>query len=188
VLVVAGDLAQPVGEYEAALDLLVALARLGQLPEAVGIAGYPERHPVIDDDVTVQAMWDKRRYATYIVSQVCFDPRVIAAWVRRVRRRGVELPIHVGVPGPAEVTRLLGISSSIGVGESARFIRRHAGWVPHLLRAGGYRPGRLVEGLAPSLADPTARLAGLHVYTFNELARTERWRRRTLARLTGPGA
>jgi methylenetetrahydrofolate reductase (NADPH) len=87
------------------------------------------------------------------------------------------------VPGPIDATRLLRISTRIGIGESARFVRRHTGWLPQLLRAGGDRPGRLVDGLAAGLADPASRLAGLHLYTFNEVARTERWRQQTLARL-----
>jgi methylenetetrahydrofolate reductase (NADPH) len=182
-LVVAGDLKEPVGVFSDALGLLTALAGFTNHFEQLGITGYPESHPFIDDDVTVQAMWDKRHYAGYVVSQVCFDPRVIAAWVRRVRRRGVELPIHVGVPGPVEPTRLLRISSSIGVGESARFIRRHTSWLRHLLRAGGYRPSRLIDGLAATIADPALNVAGFHFYTFNEVARTEQWRQATLARL-----
>ena len=187
VFVIAGDVDRPHGAFASALDLLAAMEGAGHRLADIGIAGYPERHPVIDDDVTIQAMWDKRRYATYIVSQLCFDPRVVAAWVNRVRRRGVDLPIQVGLPGPVEVAKLLRVSSGIGLGESARFIRRHRGWLPHLLRPGGYRPDRLVEGLAETLADPDARVAGFHVYTFNEVERTERWRRATLDRLAATG-
>jgi len=185
--VIAGDVDEPHGAFASALDLLEAMAGSGHQLDEIGIAGYPERHPVIADDVTIQAMWDKRRYATYIVSQLCFDPKVVAGWVQRVRRRGVEQPIHLGVPGPVEVSRLLRVSSSIGLGESARFIRRHRGWLPHLLRPGGYRPDRLVEGLAGTLADPADRVHGFHVYTFNEVERTERWRRTLLDRLAATG-
>jgi methylenetetrahydrofolate reductase (NADH) len=183
--VIAGDVKEPAGRFEGALDLLVALAETDCRLDQIGIAGYPESHPFIDDDVTIQSMWDKRRFATYIVSQVCFRPKVVAAWVRRLRRRGVDLPVHVGVPGPLDAARLLRISSRIGVAESTRFARRHAVWLPHLLRAGGYHPGVLVEGLASSLADPADRVAGFHFFTFNELACTERWRQRTLERLNG---
>src|SRR5262245_40024342 len=182
VFVVAGDLPEPAGVFGGALDLLVAMAEAGPRPDRVGITGYPERHPFIHDDVTIQAMWDKRRFASYIVSQLCFQPKVVAAWVRRVRRRGVDLPIHVGVAGPVDAARLLRICSRVGVASSARFARRHAGWLPHLLRAGGYRPGHLVDGLAGSLADPAMGIAGLHVYTFNEVASAERWRRQALDR------
>ena len=180
--VIAGDVKEPAGPYAGALDLLAAMAEVGHDLAEVGIAGYPESHPFIHDDVTIQAMWDKRRYATYIVSQLCFHPRVVAAWARRVRARGVDLPIHVGVPGPVDAAKLLRISTRIGIGESARFVRRHRGWLPHLLRAGGYRPGRLVDGLAASLCDPASRVVGLHLYTFNEVARTERWRQQALGR------
>jgi methylenetetrahydrofolate reductase (NADPH) len=181
--VIAGDVEEPHGAFASSLDLLEAMAGSGHQLDEIGIAGYPESHPVIEDDITIQAMWDKRRYATYIVSQLCFDPKVVAGWVRRVRRRGVEQPIHLGLPGPVELARLLRVSSSIGLGESARFIRRHWGWLPHLLRPGGYRPDRLVEGLAGTLADPADRVPGFHVYTFNEVERTERWRRALLDRL-----
>ena len=91
--------------------------------------------------------------------------------------------VHVGVPGPLDAASLLRISSRNGGGESARFARRHAAWLPHLLGSGGYRPGRLVDGLAGTLADPACRVTGVHFYTFNEVARTERWRQRALARL-----
>src|SRR5439155_18575989 len=95
--VVAGDRPEPLGEYPDALSLLSAMAARPHGIREIGIAGYPERHPFIDDDLTIQAMWDKRRFATYIVSNLCFDPRVITGWVGRVRRRGVELPIYIGL-------------------------------------------------------------------------------------------
>jgi methylenetetrahydrofolate reductase (NADPH) len=184
VFVIAGDVNEPAGRFEGALDLLAAMAATDYQFEQIGIAGYPESHPFIDDDITIQSMWDKRRFATYIVSQICFRPKVVAGWVCRIRRRGVELPVHVGLPGPLDGARLLRISSHIGIEESARFARRHASWLPYLFRVGGYHPGVLVEGLAGSLADPMDRVAGFHFYTFNEVARTERWRQQTLARLT----
>jgi methylenetetrahydrofolate reductase (NADPH) len=183
VFVIAGDVKEPAGRFESALDLLAAMAEAGYQLEQVGIAGYPQSHPFIDDDITIQSMWDKRRFATYIVSQICFRPKAVAGWVRRLRRRGVDLPVHVGVPGPLDAARLVRISSRIGVEESARFARQHAAWLPHLLRVGGYHPGLLVEGLAGSLADPKDRVAGFHFYTFNEVARIERWRQQALAHL-----
>ena len=91
-LVIAGDANQPAGSFTGALDLLTAMAGLGHQLAQVGIAGYPERHPLIEDDVTIQAMWDKRHYATYVVSQICFNPRVTAAWIRRVRNLSL---IHI---------------------------------------------------------------------------------------------
>lgn len=93
VFVIAGDIDEPRGPFEGAAALLQAMARLGHGLEQIGITGYPESHTFISDDTTIQAMFDKAPFATYIVSQICFDPEVVGGWIRRVRDRGVELPI-----------------------------------------------------------------------------------------------
>jgi len=185
VFVIGGDRPEPVGGFTDALSLLEAMSALPHPFREVGIAGYPESHPFIEDDVTVQAMWDKRRFATYIVSNICFDPGRILRWVDSVRRRGVTQPIHVGVPGLADWSRLLRISTRIGLGESARFLRWHSSWLLRMALPGAYRPDRLVSTLAAGLTSPDQGVAGLHVFTFNEVARTERWRREMLRRLGG---
>jgi methylenetetrahydrofolate reductase (NADPH) len=185
VFVVAGDIAHPLGPFEGAAALLRAMAEMGHGLEQVGITGYPESHALISDETTIQAMFDKAPYATYIVSQICFDPAVIATWLRRVRDRGVELPIHVGLPGPVDPVRLLRLSARIGLGESARFLRRHGSWLRRLTLPRGYRPGSLLERLGPDLARPENRVAGLHLFTFNEIEQSEAWRRSELARLAG---
>jgi methylenetetrahydrofolate reductase (NADPH) len=183
VFVVAGDAPEPAGMFDGAAALLRAMADLGHGLQAVGITGYPESHAFISDETTIQAMFDKAPYATYIVSQIVFDPAVIATWIRRVRDRGVELPIHVGLPGPVDPLRLLALSRRIGLGESARFLRRHGSWLRRLTLPRGYQPGELLEQLAPDLVAPQNRIAGVHLFTFNELAQTEAWGRAELARL-----
>ena len=164
-----------------AAPLLEAIAELGHRFENVGITGYPESHPFIDDETTIQAMFDKARFATYIVSQICFDPSVTLGWVERVWDRGTRLPIFVGIPGAVPRTKLLRVSSSVGLGASVRFLRRHRSWMSHALSPGGFSPDPLIEGLRPGLADPERKIAGFHVFTFNDLADTEQWRQRRLA-------
>ena len=186
VFVIAGDVRQPAGEFEGAASLLAAMADIGHSLEDIGITGYPESHAFISDQTTIQAMFDKEPLATYIVSQICFDAEVIGTWIRRVRDRGVELPVYVGVPGPVAAGRLLRISGRIGLGESARFLRRYGSLVGRLLLPRAYRPDPLLERLAPHLARADNRVAGLHVYSFNEIDRTERWRSETVARLGRP--
>jgi methylenetetrahydrofolate reductase (NADPH) len=173
VFVPAGDADPPAGRYHGALDLLVELTALDRPFRHVGITGYPESHPAIDDDIVVQAMWDKRAHATYIVSNLCFDARVIDNWIRRVRRRGVSLPIQLGLAGPVERAKLLAMAGKIGVGESTRFLARHSRWFARL--AAGYSPERL-------LAKVGEDVAGLHLFTFNQVAETERWRQALLTR------
>jgi methylenetetrahydrofolate reductase (NADPH) len=187
VFVVAGDIGQPAGDFEGAAALLAAMAEVGHGLDEIGITGYPESHAFISDETTIQAMFDKAPLATYIVSQICFDPEVIATWIRRVRDRGVDLPIHIGLPGPVTATRLLRLSGRIGLGESARFLRRHGNWLGRMMLPRAYRPEHLLERLAPHLSRPHSDVVGLHVFTFNEIEQTERWRTETIARLTGRG-
>jgi methylenetetrahydrofolate reductase (NADPH) len=150
------------------------------------VTGYPESHAFISDETTIQAMFEKVPFATYIVSQICFDPAVIGSWIRRVRERGVELPIYVGLPGPTDALRLLRLSGRIGLGESARFLRRHGSWLGRLTLPRAYRPEQLLERLAPAFALAANGVAGLHMFTFNEIAQEEQWRRAQLERLATP--
>ena len=183
IFVVAGDAKEPAGEFPDSVSLLTALMNEPHGLKEIGVTGYPERHSFIDDDLTIQAMWDKRRVATYIVSNLCFDPRVVKKWVGRVRRRGVLLPIHIGLAGVADPAKLLRISTRIGVVDSARFLRGHSNWFLRMVQPGGYDPGRFTAGLLPDLASPDRKVAGLHIFTFNEIEPTERWRQDTLALL-----
>ena len=183
IFVIAGDAKEPAGQFPDSVSLLAALMAEPHGMREIGVTGYPERHSFIDDDLTIQAMWDKRRIATYIVSNLCFDPRVVKKWIARVRRRGVQLPIHIGLAGVADPAKLLRISTRIGVVDSARFLRGHSNWFLRMVQPGGYDPGRFTTGLLPDLAMPDRKVAGLHVFTFNEIEPTERWRQETLARL-----
>ena len=181
--VIAGDAEVPAGRFGGATALLEAMAGLEHGIQDVGISGYPESHPFISDDTTIQVMFDKEPFATYIVSQLCLDAGVIEWWIGAVRARGVRLPIYIGIPGPIATGRLLRIARRIGVGESTRFARRHGGLLARLFLRGRYGPGSLIQALRPQLADPGSGIVGLHVYTFNELATTERWRLEALRRL-----
>ncbi len=181
--VVAGDVDEPAGEFEGAAGLLEAMSEIGHDLYETGITGYPESHPKISDEMTIQAMYEKAPYATYIISQICFDPEVISDWARRVWLRGVKLPIRVGMPGYVNRQKLVRISASIGLGESARYLNRQRNWLLKLFLPGGYSPERLIEGLKPGFTDPDNNVQGLHIYTFNEVERTEAWRRELLERV-----
>ncbi len=183
VFVVAGDSREAAGAYPDSVSLLNAIGQETPGLKDVGITGYPESHSFIDDDLTIQAMWDKRRLATYIVSNLCFDVRVVKKWVARVRKRGVQLPIHIGIAGVTDPAKLLRVSTRIGISDSARFLRGHSNWLMRMIQPGGYEPGRFTTSLMPDLALPERNVAGLHVFTFNEIEPTERWRQEMLARL-----
>jgi methylenetetrahydrofolate reductase (NADPH) len=179
IFVPAGDADPPAGAYHGAVDLLRDLEEIGHSFSHIGITGYPESHPTIDDDITVQAMWEKRHYATHIVSNMTFDAEHLATWIERVRRRGVTLPLLVGVPGPVERTKLLGMATKIGVGESLRFLRKQKSIFARIASP-GFSTDRFVSRVAALSSNPALRVEGLHVFTFNQVEVIETWRQRML--------
>ena len=187
VFVPAGDADPPAGRFDSALALLDRLAELGRPFARVGVTGYPESHPRIDDDITIQAMWDKRHHAAYLVSNLCFDPATLRHWIQRVRARGVTMPMFIGIAGPVDRARLLRMATKAGVAESARFLTGHTEWLLRLGTPTGYNPGRLLERTGATLADPASVVEGLHVFTFNQVRQTEQWRRSLLDRIAARG-
>jgi methylenetetrahydrofolate reductase (NADPH) len=182
VFVIGGDGREVAGPYGDALSLLEGLAAAGHSFRA-GIAGYPERHPFIDAAELTRALLRKQPLAAYVVTQICFDPAAIVSWLDRIRSQGMDLPVHIGLPGAVTRRRLLEVALRIGVGDSIRYLSKHGSLVARLVRRGSYRPDRLLAGLAPSLSHGQPTVAGFHLNTFNQVRSTERWRRRTLADL-----
>jgi len=93
------------------------------------------------------------------------------------------MPILIGVPGPIDRTKLLSMATKIGVGDSTRFLAKHKGTFARLAAPGGFTGEKFLERCAPALARPGALVTGIHVYTFNQIAETEAWRRDFLERL-----
>lgn len=186
IFVVGGDAKEP-GAFPDGLSLLRELAEINHPFPEVGIPGYPQGHAFIADGVLLDALRAKAPFASYVTTQLCFDPGAIARWIAARRAEGLALPVHVGVPGVAEPQKLLAISARIGVADTHRFLSKNLRFVARLVRSGGfYRPDGLLEGLAPTLADPAATISGLHIYTFNAVDATERWRRDFLGRIRVP--
>jgi methylenetetrahydrofolate reductase (NADPH) len=181
--VVGGDAKEP-GAYPDGLALLRGMADIGHPLSEIGIPAYPQGHPFIADGPILDALHAKAVFASYMTTQLCFDPGAIASWIAARRAEGLALPVHVGVPGVAEPQKLLAISARIGVADTHRFLVKNIRFVTKLVRSGGfYRPDALLEGLAPHLADPTAGIVDLHMYTFNAVDAFESWRGAYLAKL-----
>jgi methylenetetrahydrofolate reductase (NADPH) len=179
--VIGGDSKEPVGPYASAFQMLHAMSQLEHGIEGVGIGGYPEGHPLIDDEELERALLVKQPFATYVVTQLCFDADAILGWISDIRHKGVRLPVYIGLPGAVDRKKLLRVSLKVGVGDSVRFLRKQTGLVGMLLKPGGYSPDQLVERLAPYARDEHYDIAGLHLYTFNQVESTAQWRQRMLA-------
>ncbi len=181
--VVGGDEKEP-GDYEDGLSLLRELAEIGHRFEQVGIPAYPQGHAFIADAPLLEALRAKAEFAHYVTTQLCFDPASISSWIAARRAEGFTLPVHVGVPGVAEPQKLLALAARIGVADTHRFLAKNVRFVARLVRSGGfYRPDALLEGIAPTVADPRADITGFHLYLFNAVEATETWRRAKLETL-----
>jgi methylenetetrahydrofolate reductase (NADPH) len=183
VFVPGGDAPVPAGEYHCALDLLRDMAEIGHAIEDVGVAAHPEGHPQAEAGELLRSLLAKQPLATYLVTQMCFDPAVLVGWLRRMRDAGVTLPAWIGLPGVADIPKLIALSLRIGVGQSVRLLRKQKGLVGKLISARPYQPDELLRGIREHLDDPRLHIPGFHLFSFNDVEATERWRQATLQRL-----
>jgi methylenetetrahydrofolate reductase (NADPH) len=179
VFVVGGDPAEPEGPYEDSLAVL----RTGLLQKYgvrhVGISGYPEGHPAIPDPVLWSAIETKARILAEeglsgtVITQFGFDTAPVLSWLAELRDRGVELPVRVGVPGPAGIKRLLTYAARFGAGTSMSIARKYGFSITNLMGTAG--PDRFIDALAAGYDVCRHGEVGLHFYTFGGLAATSSW-------------
>lgn len=181
VFVVGGDADDP-GDFFDAMALIRYLDTLDHPFTRVGVTGYPEGHPNISDDLLIRALIEKQPFASSVTTQMCFDPEAIRSWIERIRSLGVDLPVVIGIPGVTELTKLIGISARIGVGTSLRFLSKNRSLATKLLRP--YAPDDLVDALAELAEEPDLGVAGLHIYTFNQVDATFEWYQNRRATMT----
>lgn len=183
VFVVGGDPTDTPTGFRHAHDLLAALHELDHGFTDIGIGGHPEGHPNVPNEVLFRALAEKAPLATHITTQIVFDHGAILTWARELKKRGIELPVHVGVPGAVHRQKLLRVSGGLGIGESAKFLKKQQTLLWRFFLPGGYRPDKIVNGLAPHLGKPDNAISGFHVFTFNDLGPTEAWRQHALQQL-----
>ena len=177
--VIGGDVEEPVGPFSSAGELLKVISEVGYEFESIGIGAYPEGHPLVEEEVLWEALGEKRKFASYMVTQMCFEQERFLPWISEARRRGIDLPVYIGIPGAVRLTKLIEISLRIGVGDSIRYLRKHGGMVGRFL-LGEYRPDDLVAEATRLAARPELKVKGVYIFTFNQLENTERWRRSIL--------
>ena len=163
--------------------LLRELANIGHPFKHIGVAAYPEGHPSISDELLFDALRDKQELATYMVTQMCFDPAALLRWLQSMRERGITLPAWLGLPGVMNRTKLLITALRIGVGESTRFARRQSSLAGRLLRSANYKPDELLFQLGPDIASPELAIEGFYMFSFNQVGSTVTWREDLLRRL-----
>ena len=185
--VIGGDSHSAAGEFSSAEELLPLIRERPHSVRRIGIAGYPEGHPLIDQEALDAALERKTLLADYVTTQMCFDPDALFGWIRGLRERGIELPVLVGMPGMVDRRRLLEVSIRIGVGPSLSFVREQHGF-RNLVWRPSHALDHLFDAIVPRIYDPPLRFGGFHYYTFNQLVDTWRWdcdKREHCVRLVG---
>ncbi|PVW04077.1 5,10-methylenetetrahydrofolate reductase [Microbacterium sp. Gd 4-13] len=183
---VGGDPAEPEGPYPDSLSVI----RTGLLQKygatEVSIAGYPEGHPDIPNDVLWKHLEDKsaalkeQGLDAVILTQFAFDTDPVTAWVNGVRERGIASEIRIGTPGPAGIKRLIGFARRFGVGANAMIVKKYGFSLTNLMGTAG--PDTFVTDLAAELAqNPASGDVKLHFYTFGGLKATSEWARDYIA-------
>ena len=185
VFVAGGDAKEPIGKYSDSLQLLKDMAEIDHSITDVGVTAYPEGHPLINEQELARFLQEKQALATYMVTQMCFDPQSIVNWLISTRQAGVRLPVWIGLPGVADLTKLIPLSFRIGVGQSLKMLKKQKGLLRKLISARPYQPDELLQGLQPHLGNADLLIEGFHIFSFNAVERTERWRMETYNNLSG---
>ena len=183
IFVPGGDRPEPMGDFNNALDLLKALKKLGHNLNKIGMAAHPEGHPDVSDEILMEALEEKKDLADFIVTQMCFDAEILNDWMNQIQKKGIELPVWVGLPGVIERGRLLKTSLRIGVGDSLRFLRKKSQVATELMKSSIYNPDDLVRDITEKIDINDSKLAGYHIYCFNQIETTEKWRTERISAL-----
>lgn len=171
-----GDRSKPVGEFNSAYQLLSAIDEIGHDISQIGVGAHPEGHPDVDNDTLFNELEKKQGFCQYMVTQMCFDAEAFGRWLHDMRSRGITLPVWIGLPGVIDRARLIKTSFRIGVGDSLRFLRKRSGIAAKLMKSSTYNPDELVLSLAKYQANPANKIAGYHLFCFNQVEITEQWR------------
>lgn len=165
VFVIGGDRKQSAGVYDSALPVLEDIAQYSSGMMRAGVAGYPEGHPLVSPVDLLDGLLAKQHLASHVVTQMCFSAGRIHYFAALLRREGVHLPVWAGVAGFVPRTKLVALSTQIGVGSSLKFLSRKGPLARKLLSGDRYSPDSLIAGLESQ----PGHLAGIHLYSFNSL-------------------
>ena len=177
VLVIGGGVDSPVGQFASSIEVLnTGLIQKYGITD-IGVAGHPEGSPDISDEEIVEALTLKNELAKrdglnlYIETQFCFEADIVLAWEKSIRDAGNNLPIRVGIPGPATIKTLFRFAQVSGIGPSMRFIAKQAKNVAKLMTV--QSPHILLDDLAEGLAaDKDCMIKHFHFYPFGGFAKT----------------
>lgn len=176
---IGGDAPKPAGPYDEAFTFLRDLLDADPCLHTIGVGSYPDGHPLIDTAVLDEVLLRKQTLLFdagiegYMSTQMCFDPGAIVTWLTAERRRGITLPVHLGIPGVINQAKLLTMGVRLGIGASLRYLRKNRSSMSRMLAPGGYDPNQLLAPLEPHME--ALGIEGIHCFTFNQVETTRVW-------------
>jgi len=179
VLLIGGDPPAQVGPFGASIELI----RHGNLTKFgiknVALAGHPEGHPVMKGAAPIAVLREKVAaaraggLAPMIVTQFAFEAEPIVAWLAQVRQAGIDVPVRIGIAGPASIATLMKFAVRCGVGNSLRALTKRPQSFGKLLTDN--TPDALIDELAKALGGMPGPLPGLHLFPFGGVAKAAKW-------------
>jgi len=183
-LLLAGGSSEPEGSYDSSVQLIES----GLFDKAgfkrLHIAGHPEGNKDIDPDgstknVSEALSWkqefSKRTDAAMaITTQFCFDAEVVKIWADGIKKEGIDIPIHIGVTGPAKLQTLIKFSVECGIGSSIKVLSKRAKDITKLLLP--YKPTQILKDLSEyKTKDSSFNIEKVHFFPFGGVKETSDW-------------
>jgi methylenetetrahydrofolate reductase (NADPH) len=176
--VIAGDTPEPAGPF-ADSSALIATGEFERAGiTAIGVGGHPDGHPNMTPEQCWEVVQKKQRdiesrgMAALIVTQFGFDPDAVLAWLQELRNRGIDCPVRIGVPGPANIATLIRFAARCGVSATSSVMAKYGVSLTKLIGAAG--PDKLVDEIAAKFGKSHGQMR-LHFYPFGGLERTVSW-------------
>jgi methylenetetrahydrofolate reductase (NADPH) len=181
VLLIGGERDKPLGPYDASIQVMQSGLLQKYNIRRAGISGFPEGHPRISEQVLGESTLAKMKYGReiglelQIVTQFVFEGEPIAVWLKKLRAMGVDLPVRLGLAGPAGIATLTRYAIHCGVGNSIKALTKSASFGKLLTERDPEPVIRELMAASPN-GDPSALgVAALHFYTFGGLKKTVEW-------------
>ncbi|MHA1548119.1 MAG: methylenetetrahydrofolate reductase [Alphaproteobacteria bacterium] len=196
-LLIAGDAARPRGEFHSSMQLMET-----GLFDAAGftrlhVAGHPEGCRSIGDDGSntkaraalrwTDAFRQNSDADMALVTQFCFEAAPVIAWTEMLKASGIDIPVHVGVAGPAKLQTLIRFALACGVGPSLRVLQRRAGDIGKLVKP--FEPTALISDLVRHCAaNPDSNIQQIHFFPLGGIRPCADWANKRSGAVFSPAA
>ena len=183
-LLIAGGSKEPAGVYDSSIQIIETELFDKYNFKRLHVAGHPEGNKDIDKDSTHtnvnKALSWKNEYAKRtdaqiaIATQFCFDSGVIIQWANSLIDMNIDLPVHIGIAGPAKLQTLIRYSIECGVGASMKVLQKRAKDITKLLLP--YEPTSVISELAEYKSqNPDFNIEQVHFFPLGGTITTANW-------------